>query len=279
MSLITINELTIGFRGPSLLDSVTCQIEPNQRIGLLGRNGAGKTTLMKVLCGDLEPDGGSVELRPGTRVSLLPQDVPQHIQGTINEIVASGWDDDFADESDQAWRAQHAVDQILSRMELAATSRFETLSSGMKRRVLLARALVANPELLLLDEPTNHLDIQAIDWLEKFLLQWNTTLMFVTHDRMFLQKLATRILEIDRGRLFDWSCDYNTFLQRKEQALAAEEKQHCALRQKTRRGGTLDSPRHQGAADAQRGPRAGFEETARTTSRATPGCGAGSPAD
>lgn len=230
MPLITIRDLSIRFRGPALLDGVDCTIEPGQRIGLLGRNGAGKTTFMRLLRGDLQPDSGQVIFAPGTKVSLLPQEVPKNLQGSVASVVAEGvvLEQDVADdEHDAQWRSQHQVDQILSRMELDPDAKFELLSSGMKRRVLLAQSLVSSPDLLLLDEPTNHLDIDAIGWLEEFLGRWNTTLLFVTHDRMFLRKLATRILEIDRGRLFDWSCDYDTFLRRKEEALAAEEKQNA----------------------------------------------------
>ncbi len=229
MALITLRDVTIGFRGPTLLDQVSCQIEPSQRIGLLGRNGAGKTTLLRILAGQEEPDAGEVISAPGVTVSLLPQDVPQNMHGTVAEIVAGGLPSVGVEEQ---WRTHHQVEKILSRMELDGAARFEVLSSGMKRRVLLARALAPNPDLLLLDEPTNHLDIDAIRWLEDFLVRWPNSLMFVTHDRMFLRKLATRILEVDRGRLFDWSCDYDTFLQRKEAALEAEEKQNALFDKK-----------------------------------------------
>jgi ATP-binding cassette subfamily F protein uup len=226
MALVTIRELSIGFRGPLLLDGVTCQIQRGQRIGLLGRNGAGKTTLMRILCGKVEPDSGEVVLAPGVKVSLLPQDVPRDFGGRVSDVVAGGLAS-AKDEGEAAWRKEQRVERILSRMELDGEASFEVLSAGMKRRVLLARALVAEPDLLLLDEPTNHLDIDAIGWLERFLERWAATLMFVTHDRMFLRKLANRILELDRGKLFDWSCDYDTFLKRKEAALAAEEKQNA----------------------------------------------------
>jgi ATP-binding cassette subfamily F protein uup len=231
MSLITVRELRIGFRGPLLLDGVSCQIEPGQRIGLLGRNGAGKTTFLRILSGQVEPDGGQISFAPGTTVSLLPQDVPQDLTGTIHEVVAQGLPA-AADDHDTAWKSQQQLKRILTEMQLEGEARFESLSSGMKRRVLLARALVADPDLLLLDEPTNHLDLAAIEWLEEFLARWKATLVFVTHDRMFLRKLATRILEIDRGRLFDWSCDYDTFLNRKEAALAAEETQNALFDKK-----------------------------------------------
>jgi len=224
MPLVTLRDLTIGFRGPLLLDGIQCQIEPGQRIGLLGRNGAGKSTLLRMLTGEVEPDGGEVVFAPGVRVSLLPQEVPLGLAGRSREIVADGLPP-CAHDPETPWRNALRVDQILARMQLDGEASFELLSSGMKRRVLLARALAVQPDLLLLDEPTNHLDIDAIEWLEQFLDSWDATLIFVTHDRAFLRRLARRILELDRGRLFDWSCDYDTFLQRKELALAAEEKQ------------------------------------------------------
>ncbi len=227
MSIVFIEELTIGFRGPSLLDDVSCRIEDNQRIGLLGRNGAGKTTLMKLLVGDVEPDAGKINVRADATIKLLQQDVPQDTFGNLHEIVATGLEAKASAADYPEWQKDVDVNEIISRMQLDPTARFETLSSGMKRRVLLASAIVSKPDLLLLDEPTNHLDIQAIDWLEKFLKNWPGSLMFVTHDRMFLRRMATRILEIDRGRIFDWTCDYETFLVRKEQALAAEEKQNA----------------------------------------------------
>ncbi len=230
MPLITLRDVRVRFRGPPLLDGVSCHVEPGQRIGLLGRNGAGKTTLMRLIAGDLRPDSGEMIAAPGTKVAMLRQEVPQGVGGTIRDMVATGLDgvappSAADDEHDLAWRREHAIDQILSRMDLDPEAGFDRLSSGMKRRVLLARALVAEPDLLLLDEPTNHLDIDAIEWLETFLARQGGTLLFVTHDRAFLRRMATRILEIDRGRLFDWSCDYDTFLDRKEQSLAAEEKQ------------------------------------------------------
>ncbi len=231
MPLISVNNLTVGFRGPPLLDGVSCRIEPGQRIGLLGRNGAGKTTFMRILSGTAEPDAGEVVLAPGTRISLLPQEVPEDLVGRVDEIVASGLPS-AADDHEPSWKRIQRQEQLLDLMKLPVEERFESLSSGMKRRVLLARALVSGPDVLLLDEPTNHLDVEAITWLEEFLVRWKATLIFVTHDRMFLRKLATRILEIDRGKLFDWTCDYDTFLSRKEQALAAEEKQNALFDKK-----------------------------------------------
>jgi ATP-binding cassette subfamily F protein uup len=232
MPIVTLRDVTIGYRGPPLLDGVSCLIEPGAKIGLLGRNGAGKTTLLRLLSGETEPDHGEVIVAPGARTAILPQEVPQNITGSIREVVAGGVVADHDDEHRQAWRAENQVEQILSRMELPADAEFSRLSAGMKRRVLLARALASQPDVLLLDEPTNHLDIEAITWLEDFLKRADVTLIFVTHDRMFLRKLANRILEIDRGRLFDWSCDYDTFLVRKEAELAAEEKQNALFDKK-----------------------------------------------
>ncbi len=226
MPLVTIRDLSIGFRGPLLLDSVDFQIEPRQRIGLVGRNGVGKTTLLRIISGELAPDHGTVAVEPGNHIATLTQHVPDNIHATIRQTVQDGLMNGPGQELED-WKAENQVDQILSRMELDGATDFQTLSSGMKRRVLLARALVTNPDLLLLDEPTNHLDIEAIDWLEQYLLKTTSSLMFVTHDRMFLRKLSTRILEIDRGRIFDWACDYDTFLRRKEEVLAAEEKQNA----------------------------------------------------
>ncbi|MEE2639745.1 MAG: ATP-binding cassette domain-containing protein [Planctomycetota bacterium] len=229
MPLVSLDDISIRFRGPALLEDVSCAIEKGQKIGLLGRNGAGKSTLMKLISGQLDPDHGQILFETGTTVSQLPQEVPRDTRGTIAEIVSSGLADR---QEDPQWTVQNRVDKILSRMELQSEDRFEALSSGMKRRVLLAQCLVSEPSLLLLDEPTNHLDIGAIRWLEDFLVKWKGTLLFVTHDRAFLQKLANRILEIDRGKIFDWSCSYDKFLERKNAALEAEEKQNALFDKK-----------------------------------------------
>ena len=230
MPLVTIRNLSLRFRGPPLLDDVTCHVEAGQRIGLLGRNGAGKTSLMRLLAGVIQADAGSVDFAPGATVALLQQDVPQDLTGPVHEIVAGGLTP--AADGEAGWQREQVVVQMLSRMELDGNAAFESLSAGLKRRVLLARAVVGQPDLLLLDEPTNHLDIEAVEWLEGFLGRWRGTLIFVTHDRTFLRRMADRILEIDRGRIFDWSCDYDTFLTRKEEALAAEEKQNALFDKK-----------------------------------------------
>jgi len=231
MALVNLQAVRISFGGPLILDGVSCQIEPGDRIGLLGRNGAGKSTLLNLLDGVIEPDSGAIRCEDHTKIALLPQGVPQDIEGTVNSVVAQGLGRVLVGE-EAAWESDHRVAQIVTRMDLDGGARFETLSSGMKRRSLLARSLVQAPDLLLLDEPTNHLDIPAIQWLEDFLAKWQGTLLFVTHDRVFLAKLARRILEIDRGRLLDWTCDYPTFLERKEAAQLEEEKRDERLDRK-----------------------------------------------
>jgi ATP-binding cassette subfamily F protein uup len=220
MALVSMRGVSVAFGGPTLLNRVDWQVERGERVGLVGRNGAGKSTLMRLLHGDLKPDEGDV-IRQGVRIARLPQEVPEGRGGTVFEEVAAGSDE----EGDHEPAPAHLVDRVLSRMKLDPDASFASLSSGMKRRVLLAKSLVSEPDILLLDEPTNHLDIESIRWLEEYLLRFEGTLVFVTHDRTFLARLATRIVEVDRGRLFDWSCDYPTFLERKEAALAAEERQ------------------------------------------------------
>jgi len=232
MALISMQGVSIGFGGHPLLDEVSFQIERGERVGLLGRNGMGKSTLLKMLNGDVEPHDGIIARQQNVRTAYLPQEVPQDLEGRIADIIASGLiDSDFA-EDEHHWKRDNQVQKTISLMELDGDTRFETLSAGMKRRVILARGLVCNPDLLLLDEPTNHLDIQAIDWLEDFLKRWGGTLVFVTHDRVFLQRLTTRIIELDRGSVYDWACDYPTFLERKEAMLEAEQIQNALFDKK-----------------------------------------------
>ncbi len=229
--LIRLNEVTIAFAGPPLLDEVSCQVETGQRIGLLGRNGSGKTTFMRLLSGEATPDHGECLVSPAVKVALLPQEVPQNLPGTVCDTVLSGLPPEDLDDA-HLWQSQQRANQLLTQMTLDGSLNANSLSAGMKRRVLLAKSLINNPDVLLLDEPTNHLDLDTITWLEDFLLRWPASLIFVTHDRAFLRALATRIWEIDRGHLFDWSCDYDTFVERKEQALAAEEKQNALFDKK-----------------------------------------------
>ncbi len=221
MALIGLRDVSVAFGGPVLLDRVNLQIERGERVCLVGRNGAGKSTLMRIIHGDLTPDAGEVVRQQGVRTALLPQEVPHELQGTVFDIVSAGLEDSGLPQ-EAAWRKTLQVENTLSRMSLSPEARFESLSAGLKRRALLARGLARDPDLLLLDEPTNHLDIEAIGWMEELLLRMSGTLVFVTHDRMFLQKLATRIVEVDRGSLVDWACDYTTFLKRREAALKVE---------------------------------------------------------
>ncbi|MEO7839750.1 MAG: ribosomal protection-like ABC-F family protein [Anaerolineales bacterium] len=233
MALISLQDVSIGFGGPRLLEEINLQIESGEWVGLLGRNGMGKSTLLKLVSGDILPHSGTIARQQNIRVAYLPQEVPQGLSGRVVDIVEGGLEavNGTLDDEHQ-WQRQHQVEKILSRMDLDADARFETLSAGLKRRVYLARGLVREPDLLLLDEPTNHLDIPAIDWLEDFLKRWGKTLLFVTHDRVFLQRLATRIVELDRGILFDWNCDYPTFMQRKENMLSAEQSQNALFDKK-----------------------------------------------
>lgn len=221
MSLMFLSEVSFTWSKPQLLDKINLEIDRKERIGLLGRNGAGKSTLMKLLAGEIEPDDGVIRKENAIRVARLLQEVPSETTGTTFEIVSRG----IAEGESEDWQRQHQTEDILTRMNLQPDIEFSTLSSGMKRRVLLAQAIVSQPDILLLDEPTNHLDIEAIQWLEKFLKGFEGTIVFVTHDRVFLQALATRIIEVERGRLFDWTCDYNTFLKRKQSLLDAESQQ------------------------------------------------------
>jgi len=217
MALLSLQNIRMAFGGQPLLDGVTLQIEPGERICLLGRNGTGKSTLLKVVTGDLKPDAGDVVQASTLRTARLAQDIPAETAGTVYDVVASDWNHEH--------ELDHPVEKVISLLRLDPQQPFASLSGGMRRRTLLAKALINEPELLVLDEPTNHLDIESIQWLENFLLRWKGTLLFVTHDRVFLQKLATRIIELDRGRLTSWDCDYPKYLERRQALLDAEEGQ------------------------------------------------------
>ena len=234
MALISLQNVTLGFGGPRLFEEINLQIEQGEWVGLLGRNGMGKSTLLKLVNGDINPQSGTVSRQQNLRTAYLPQEVPAGIVGKVFDIVASGLDSPtpVPASDEHHWQGQLQVQQVISRMQLDEEARFEALSAGMKRRVMLAHGLVKNPDLLLLDEPTNHLDIASIDWLEGFLKRWGGTMLFVTHDRVFLQRLTTRIVELDRGRLFDWNCSYTTFLERKEAMLSAEAEQNVLFDKK-----------------------------------------------
>ncbi len=236
MPLLSLQDVSFTWGGPLILEGINLEIDKGERIGLLGRNGTGKSTLLRILASELEPDDGEFRLGNGVRVARLVQEVPHGYDGQVADLIAEDWtspSDSAAEEIESdGWKAAQAVKRVLSRMNLDGKAEFATLSSGMKRRVLLAKSLVGEPEVLLLDEPTNHLDIPSIAWLERFLKGYAGTLIFVTHDRVFLQALATRIIEIDRARLFDWTCDYATFLKRKQLALDAEDKQNAEFDRK-----------------------------------------------
>ena len=255
MALISLQEISLKFSGPLIFDRLSLQLEPGERVAMLGRNGAGKTTLMKVMAGQLTVDDGGVIRQKGVDIARLPQEVPVDMEGSVYDIVLSGLGeragllskyhaltqrlhtqhspellkqlDVLQSELDRTgcWDVNNQVENVIARMKLDPESDFLNLSGGQKRRVLLARALVLKPKVLLLDEPTNHLDIDSINWLEGFLIDYPGTVFFVTHDRMFMQHLATRIVELDRGKIYSWSCDYKIFLERKQAALDIEEAQ------------------------------------------------------
>ncbi len=252
MALISLRAITLAFGGPPLFDGVSLQLEPGDRLCLLGRNGTGKSTLLKVISGELPPESGDIDRQQGLKVALVSQEIPQGLEGTVFDVVAGGMGAatdllaayhqvshqlsagaspelltrleqlQKALEETGGWHLHQEVERILGRLSLDPDAQFATLSGGTKRRALLARALVGAPDILLLDEPTNHLDIDTIVWLEEFLLKQVKTFLFVTHDRAFARRLANRIAELDRGKLYAFSCGYEAFVERREELLAAE---------------------------------------------------------
>ncbi len=229
MPLLQLREVTLKYSSAPLLDQIDFQVEAGERICLLGRNGAGKTSLMRIITGEETPNEGEI-IRPDAAVmTRLIQEIPEDITGTVMEVMHSGL---RPDRHEEEWQTDVRLEDLATEMSLPVDHEFSALSGGLKRRVLLARALAGEPDILLLDEPTNHLDLDSILWLEQFLLTSKITLFFVTHDRTFLRKLATRIVELDRGKLTSWACDYDTYLERKAQSLDAEEKQWAAFDKK-----------------------------------------------
>src|SRR6188508_611086 len=256
MPLLTLDRVSLAYGHLPLLDEATLQVEPGERVCVIGRNGTGKSTLLNVIAAAVPPDAGRAWTQPDLRIGCLAQDAPFLDERPVFDVVADGLGDlasvvtDYhhaalavADASTPArlerlgalqheleqrdgWRLEQQVEVVLERLGLPADASAATLSGGWRRRVLLARALAGQPGLLLLDEPTNHLDIEAMTWLESFLTSYGGTVVFVTHDRVFLQNVATRIVELDRGRLSSWPGDYATFLRRKEEWLAAEAVRH-----------------------------------------------------
>ncbi len=215
-SLISLQNVSLAFGGEPLLDSVTLNISKGDHICLVGRNGCGKSTLLKVVSGELEPDAGEIVRQPSLRVATLPQDVPVGLSGSVFDVVSAGIPGGRP--ADPAVAAS-----AITRLGLVRDAAFASLSGGQRRRCLLARALASEPDILILDEPTNHLDIATIEWLEEYLRSRVATFIFVTHDRAFLRHLARRIVDLDRGKLNGWDCDYDTFLRRKQQVLEDED--------------------------------------------------------
>jgi ATP-binding cassette subfamily F protein uup len=252
MPLVSVEHLSIAYGHLPLLDDVGFQIEPGERVCVIGRNGVGKSTLLQILGGQLQADSGSIWRAPGLRTARLVQDVILAETRSVFEVVAEGLGDlsalvtayhqtavavahdatpalleklgDLQHELEKhdGWQVEQRIESMLEHLGLNADDRVDQLSGGWRRRVLLARTLVGAPDLLLLDEPTNHLDIEAITWLEDLLVSYPGAILFITHDRAFLQRVATRIVELDRGRLTSWPGDYQTFLRKKEEWLANE---------------------------------------------------------
>lgn len=253
MALIRCRNIVVSFGGPPILEQVNLAIDAGERVSLLGRNGTGKSTLLKLIAGVIKADSGDLEVSRSVKIACLDQEVPDDIGGSVFDVVAGGLGEMAAllkafhqailrvsdEHSEQAfaelekiqheievadaWQLNQQVESILSKMSLDGDIDFDQLSGGMKRRVLLARAFVTNPDLLLLDEPTNHLDLEAIQWLEEQLFAFSGALLFITHDRAFMRKLSTRIVELDRGRLTSYPCNYDLYLKRRQEFLQAEE--------------------------------------------------------
>ena len=262
MALVSLQDISLSFGGAPLLDKLNLEIEAGERVCLVGRNGVGKSTLMKLLAGELQPDSGRILFSRNLRVARLSQEVPASLEGTVYDVVVGGLGDllqllaryhavslQVAEGSDPetlaklaaveeeieiagAWQVQRQVDLVMTQLKLDSEQLFSTLSGGLKRRVLLARALVTEPHLLLLDEPTNHLDIESILWLEEFLLNSSQALFFVTHDRELLKKLATRIIDLEGGKGTSWPGNYSNYLRRKDEMLHAETVQQKRFDQK-----------------------------------------------
>ncbi len=261
MAYITLRDVHLAFGGPALLDGANFNLERGERVCLIGRNGEGKSTLLKLIEGSLLPDSGEVSIQNGLTVSMLAQDVPMD-SGKVADIVADGAGEaasvlkEYHEASDacvlgdmdacdrmgmlqhkldqlDGWALENKVNTILGKMGLDPNADLADLSGGRKRRVLLARALLTQPDVLLLDEPTNHLDVESIEWLEKFLLdQNNLTLLFISHDRSFVDSIATRIVELDRGILRGYEGNYSRYLELKAQQMEAEEKQNALFDKK-----------------------------------------------
>lgn len=262
MALIKLESACLAYGHVPLLDKVDLQIDAGERVCLVGRNGAGKSTLMRVMEGVAELDDGGLWKKPDLRVGILSQEVPQLDDLSVYDVVADGLDEigkviadyhhvlhemetDFTDalnnklarlqdkiEAGDGWNLEQRITAVITKLELPEDTLMGSLSGGYKRRVMLARALVLEPELILLDEPTNHLDVEAIQWMEEFLLSFNGAVLFITHDRTFLRHLATRIVELDRGKITSWPGDYDTYIRTKEERAIIEEQQNALFDKK-----------------------------------------------
>jgi len=269
MAFISMQGISLSFTGIPLFDEVNLTIERGEKVGLVGRNGSGKSTLLRLIEGSVKPDAGSVSIQKGVHSAYLSQEVPHELPGTVFDVVASE-SREYVDlitqnpspiasllsggllhegtppiheeldrihhnlDMEGVWYKREQVSKSLSPLGVDAGRAFSSLSAGLKRQVLLKRALVGEPDILLLDEPTNHMDIDSIKELEQMMVRFTGALIFVTHDRMFLQRIATRIVEIDRGRLFDQTCDYETFLVRRSADREAEETKNALFDRKLR---------------------------------------------
>jgi len=262
MALITLRGVQLSLGGPQIFSHADFKLQAGEKVGLVGRNGEGKSTLFRLLKGELKPDAGVIETQQGIRIASLIQEVPRELTGSISDVVAGGLPGvgdclhDYhaaleavnADPSEaalealgkaqtamdtaDAWSVENRIQRVLSRLKLNGETAFESLSGGMKRRVLLAQALVSEPDVLLLDEPTNHLDISAVEWLEEFLADYAGTLILITHDRAFLQAVTRRIVELDRGQLHSYDCRYEQYLERRAQRLEVEAEQNAQFDKK-----------------------------------------------
>src|SRR5271169_2813444 len=224
MPVVRLDKVCLSFGSKPLLDNVSLQLRKRERVCLLGRNGEGKSSLLQLITRRLRPDGGEVWVRPGVRVASLAQEVSPGSDALVRDVVFGG----IEPKQGEDWQAQLQVDQVVARLGLDADALMSGLSGGWRRRVMLGRALAAAPAVLLLDEPTNHLDIDAITWLENMMLEFAGALFFVSHDRSFVRRLATKIVELDRGRLSVWPGSYDDYVVQKRAALEVEAK-HSAL--------------------------------------------------
>ncbi len=226
--LLRFDAVSLAFGSRPLLDRVDLSIGERERVCIVGRNGEGKSSLLRLVAGVTPPDDGAVWVKPGARLAMLEQDLDLMTDASVLEVVRGG----LAGAQGESWEHTHRVDTIISRLQLPAEQAFAGLSGGWRRRVLLGRALVSEPEILLLDEPTNHLDISAIEWLEAVMLEFRGALLFVSHDRMFVNRLATRVVELDRGKLSSWPGNYDDFVTKKTLQLEIEAKANALFDKK-----------------------------------------------